>query len=443
MIEKKPSRWGLLSRQASVLGRFKNKLRLKKLEWKRFYEQFWGPAPPNPASQDDFNEWPDSCYSTEGSHTSKNNSLHLDSSSSEDYWALFRQEQIENPPPFQLGDRSFVPEICPVVPSTFQQDSGMYAQSEQFHLTQGRGDFVTTALPGSPVVGTTEASLNGQQQLPTPRLDHTNSFDSNPLSVDDYAETENDAISEWLQLDLPKSEQQGSSHLNTDIMRSMNTRYSGEASTMPLTPEARLQWFKQFFELGAEEALTRPHQASTELGWRVMVRIVCACRKLSRLIRRRRVDEIPPVRVLVYIPSVYHLRISCRMLTPPFNRLLQGRAIVRKRNRGFGENRSQLYRGVRRRNGKWVSEIRVGQTNEKVWLGSFDTEKEAALAFDAGKYHCSSQRRCSYNFPESPLLLGPPVNIHELSPADRKRTIQKLAEDHVKACTSDQIRSTN
>ena len=32
-----------------------------------------------------------------------------------------------------------------------------------------------------------------------------------------------------------------------------------------------------------------------------------------------------------------------------------------------------------------MSEIRVGQTNEEVWFGSYDTERVAALAFDAGK----------------------------------------------------------
>lgn len=116
--------------------------------------------------------------------------------------------------------------------------------------------------------------------------------------------------------------------------------------------------------------------------------------------------------------------------------MVQGQVVVKKRCRGFGENRSRLYKGVRRRNGKWVSEIRVGQTNEKVWLGSYDTEKEAALAFDAGKYHCSSKRSRSFNFPDSPRLLGPVINLKDLSSKDRKKTIQQVAENHAKNCAS-------
>lgn len=79
---------------------------------------------------------------------------------------------------------------------------------------------------------------------------------------------------------------------------------------------------------------------------------------------------------------------------------------------------------------------RVGQTNEKVWLGSYDTEKEAALAFDAGKYHCSSKRSRSFNFSGSPNLLGPVINLRDLSSKERKKTIQQVAENHAKKCAS-------
>lgn len=82
-----------------------------------------------------------------------------------------------------------------------------------------------------------------------------------------------------------------------------------------------------------------------------------------------------------------------------------------------------------------MSEVRVGQTKEKVWLGSFNTEKEAALAFDAGKYHCSTKRFRDYNFLVFLHLLGPQMNLRDLSPSDRRKTIQRLAEDHAKKCT--------
>lgn len=98
------------------------------------------------------------------------------------------------------------------------------------------------------------------------------------------------------------------------------------------------------------------------------------------------------------------------------------------------------YKGIRQRNGKWVSEIRIGGTLEKVWLGSFNTDKEAALAFDAGKHHCSLKRGKGFNFSESPRLLGAPQNLSHLSSVERRAVIQKLAEDHARAYGSADIR---
>ncbi|KAK3128621.1 hypothetical protein QOZ80_6BG0464260 [Eleusine coracana subsp. coracana] len=62
------------------------------------------------------------------------------------------------------------------------------------------------------------------------------------------------------------------------------------------------------------------------------------------------------------------------------------------------------YKGVRRRKwGRWVAEIRLPNSRERIWLGSHDTPEKAARAFDAA-FVClrGAGAADGLNFPTSP-----------------------------------------
>lgn len=108
----------------------------------------------------------------------------------------------------------------------------------------------------------------------------------------------------------------------------------------------------------------------------------------------------------------------------------------------MGEEDSPKYKGIRLRNNKWVAEIRVAKTKIKVWLGSYTRKKDAALAYDAGLHHCNQKKLKKFNFRESIQKLGASqyINIIKLREEEMKTAVKKLAEDHVKAYGSTNIR---
>ncbi|XP_061374175.1 ethylene-responsive transcription factor ERF020-like [Gastrolobium bilobum] len=94
---------------------------------------------------------------------------------------------------------------------------------------------------------------------------------------------------------------------------------------------------------------------------------------------------------------------------------------------GTTSNEHKKFKGVRRRKwGKWVSEIRVPGTQERLWLGTYATPEAAAVAHDVAVYCLRSPASTTLdklNFPET--LSHYCVQRKDMSP----RSVQKVASD--------------
>ncbi|MCO5556369.1 hypothetical protein L7F22_009917 [Adiantum nelumboides] len=86
--------------------------------------------------------------------------------------------------------------------------------------------------------------------------------------------------------------------------------------------------------------------------------------------------------------------------------------------------RVKRYRGVRQRQwGSWVSEIRHSISKTRIWLGTFETAKQAAKAYDeaARLMDGPTGSKTKTNFAASPNTSAPPTSSSLLSPAVRAK----------------------
>ncbi|CAM6039629.1 unnamed protein product [Sphagnum compactum] len=136
--------------------------------------------------------------------------------------------------------------------------------------------------------------------------------------------------------------------------------------------------------------------------------------------------EVEDDRRLVSEPAVHHAGVEAA-----------GRRAEHGASRGVRRQQQQQeearaehgYRGIRRYKTKWVTEIRPTRDSSTIWLGSYQTPRAAARAYDVGTFYCNKKRKHAYNFPDSIDHLPPRDEIDRLPPPQRKIQIQNLAKE--------------